>query len=67
MNCRFQNVAMKNGTMENAGFIKCSLVDLDARTMKNKGAYVSECAIENVLMDDPSDEKQGEMEWNYTE
>lgn len=67
VNCRFQNVAMKNGTMENAGFIKCSLVDLDARTMKNKGAYVSECAIENVLMDDPSDEKQGEMEWNYTE
>ena len=60
VNCRFQNVVMKNGTMESAGFIKCSLVDLDARTMKHKGAYVSECVTENVLMDQIPDDEQGE-------
>lgn len=51
VNCRFKDVIMKNGTMISTGFMKCSLVNLDTRTMEYKGSYVSDCVMENVVMD----------------
>lgn len=51
VNCKFVKVDIINSSMKQTGFIQCSLVDMDTRTSDATGAYVSECTIENVVME----------------